>query len=315
VSEIAGGLGVSLLDASRHALEQGLLAARPGRMLRGFLDLREDLAARAAELSAAAVLDDLVRRLEFPAYLEKAFPGEAAERLENVQALVSAAVEQEGEEGDPSLQGFLDRSVLVADADEVGVGPGVTLMTIHCAKGLEYSVVFLAGLEESLFPHARSVGTDEELEEERRLCYVAMTRARDRLILSHAAVRLVQGVPMPSRPSRFLDEIPAEALEEVTDLASPAGTAEIVWTARDRVGSSAARAAIRLRTASDPPAVEPEPDPGDGLPVGATVRHPQFGVGKIVEREGGGKHLKLTIHFRGQGQRKILPAYTRLERI
>jgi DNA helicase-2/ATP-dependent DNA helicase PcrA len=272
---------------------------------------------RAAEEPVAVVLDGVVEATGFEAYLERTHRGEGLDRMENVRALVSAAAEYEKEPGEHTLQGFLDRSALVSDADEVGARPGVTLMTIHNAKGLEFPVVFLAGLEENLFPHARSVGSSEDLEEERRLCYVAMTRAKSRLFLSHAMVRLVQGVPVPNPRSRFLSEVREDLIEEA--VGEPGFTLGEApgWRGYDRepsFGSSAARAVRRI-----PPAVSPLTgnvilqDAADGFPVGATVEHPMFGPGRILEREGSGAKLKLTIHFVGYGAKKILPAYTKLQ--
>ena len=190
-------------------------------------------------------------------------------------------------------------------------------MTIHCAKGLEFPVVFLTGLEENLFPHSRSVVSAQDMEEERRLCYVAMTRAKDRLFLSHAAVRLQQGVAVVNAPSRFLEEIPAELIEEEADFGPPDSVAERpagghrsgAWEAR----SSAARA-MRPRAVPTPPSMQRDvPDHGDGFSVGVTVTHPMFGEGRILGREGSGKNLKLTIQFVAYGAKKILPAYTTLE--
>jgi DNA helicase-2/ATP-dependent DNA helicase PcrA len=226
-------------------------------------------------------------------------------------------VEYEEESEDASLEDFLDRSALVADADEVGQRPGVTLMTVHCAKGLEYPIVFVAGLEENLFPHPMSSGSDEDLEEERRLCYVAMTRAKQRLLLSHAGHRRLQGTYLPSRPSRFLDEIPHELIQEV----SPAADGFFgewkrpAYGGLPEAGSSAARAALAVRGCPEAP-VRPRPAAApapDGYSIGAFVLHPRFGSGQILDREGGGKHLKLTIQFTSHGRKKILPAYTKLQ--
>ncbi|MGH9390896.1 MAG: ATP-dependent helicase, partial [Vicinamibacteria bacterium] len=194
--ETAKARSISLKAAGVLALEQALVRQRPAAMLRAFLEFLDEHERLAAETPVAVLIEELIRTIQYEAYLERTYPGEAADRVENVRALVSAAVEFEKEIEEPTLLGFLDRSALTADADEVGAQPGVTLMTIHCAKGLEFPVVFLAGLEENLFPHSRSAVSAQDMEEERRLCYVAMTRAKERLFLSHAAVRLQQGVPV-----------------------------------------------------------------------------------------------------------------------
>jgi len=328
LEELAGARGLPLLLASHLALAEGRVGPRATRPLREFLDLIDDLAARAQGKSVAALLDGLIKRLDFDSHLERTNPGQGAERMENVRALVSAAVEYEeqtAEEAQDSggLVGFLDRSALVSDADEVGRERGVTLMTAHLAKGLEFDAVFLPGLEENLFPHARANVQNEDLEEERRLLYVAMTRARKRLFLSHAGFRRLRGELLPNPPSRFLEEIPAELVREVRGpgfgflgrgpwAARDEGGREDRWSAG---GSSAARAIPRKPV--PPPAVVPKTEgpravEAGAYPVGATVKHPMFGTGKVVNSEGSGASLKLTIHFVQHGAKKILPAYTQL---
>jgi len=315
--EVARGMGLPLMEGAAHAVQQGLLPARSEKHLSGFLDFVADLARRCDDQPVAELLEHVVDRLGYEAYLEKAFPGQGSERMENVRALISAAAEY-AEESDSAgdLQGFLDRSALVAGADQVGDRPGVTLMTIHCAKGLEFPLVFLVGLEEQVFPHAMSMGTPEDIEEERRLCYVAMTRAEKRLFLSHARMRRMQGALIPHEPSRFLDELPADLL---VDLSPRGGFFDSQFREGSSAGystgaSSAARAAQR-RVAAKKPAVVPgrQADPGDGYAVGSRVLHPRFGGGTILDREGKGKHLKLTIHFSDHGAKKILPSYTKLQ--
>jgi DNA helicase-2/ATP-dependent DNA helicase PcrA len=304
----ARAAALSLHEAARGLVDRGALAARASRQLGSFLETTAGFAARAADEPAALVIEGIVEATGFAAYLEKSYPGEGSDRMDNVRSLVSAAVEYEREVESPTLLGFLDRSALVSDADEVGARPGVTLMTAHNAKGLEFAVVFLAGLEENIFPHSRSRGSDDDIEEERRLCYVAITRARERLSLSRAMSRLLQGVPQSNEPSRFLEEIPVALIEE-------SGLREAVsffGPAMREYGSSAARAAAR--TAQQPPAPKPSdfPAPEDGFSVGVNVSHPMFGSGKVLGREGSGKSLKLTIQFTGYGTKRILPAYTQL---
>ncbi len=307
VEDVARGMGLPLMEAAGHALDQGLVGNRQEKSLRAFLDLAAELSRRSDDLPVTELLEQLVDDIDYEAYLEKAYSGVVPERMENVRSLISAAAEHAEEVDEPTLQSFLDQSALVSDADEVGARPGVTLMTIHCAKGLEYPVVFLVGLEENLFPHAMASGTNEDLEEERRLCYVAMTRAQQRLLMSHAMCRRFQGALLPNPPSRFIGEIPGEAVRETT-----AEEEGIYWRrreSRESSVSSAARAA-RHRIAPEPLALRE--DPGDGYAVGAFVNHPKFGGGQILDREGEGKHLKLTIHFSNHGTKKILPAYTKL---
>ena len=168
---IARTMDLPLIEAAPHAITDGVLPTRSAKQLTDFLELAEELRRRGAEQPVATLLDYLTDKLGYSTYLEKAYAGQGHERMENVEALISAAVEYAEEEGlgedDGGLLGFLDRSALVSDADDVGAQPGVTLMTVHCAKGLEYPVVFIAGMEENLFPHAMSTGNEEDIEEER----------------------------------------------------------------------------------------------------------------------------------------------------
>jgi DNA helicase-2/ATP-dependent DNA helicase PcrA len=312
--------GIALLAAARRVVEAGTLGTRAAKMLAEFLSTMDAVARRAADEPAAVVIEGIVETVGYEAYLTKSYPGEAQDRMENVRALVSAAVEYEREVEDPTLLGFLDRSALVSDADEVGAQPGAILMTAHNAKGLEFPVVFLAGLEENVFPHARS-REDEDVEEERRLCYVAITRARERLYLSRAVQRLQQGIPQANAPSRFLEEIPGALLEVSGPGSLGYFDARGGRTSRDRgwgafsYGSSAARAAARRPAARQSvPRPSDVPPDEDGFSVGVAVRHPMFGRGTVLEREGAGASLKLTIEFTGYGTKRILPAYTELRR-
>ena len=317
IEQVARMHGDTLLAAATRAMDQGLVSGRAAKGLHAFLQIVAELARRAAQGQVAGLVEYVTEAVQYDAHLARTFPGETEDRAENVRSLVSAAVEYVEETPDASLVGFLDRLALVSDADEVGRGPGVTLMTIHCAKGLEYPVVFLVGLEENLFPHTMSSGSDEDLEEERRLCYVALTRAKRRLLLGCAQFRRIQGALLPNPPSRFLDEIPADLVREVVP---PMGhTLRESWTDRavDRrstryTESSAARVPTQ-RAQATRAQVKSGPAPADGLAPGAWIRHPQFGSGQILEREGDGKNLKLTIFFSDYGQKKILAAYTRLE--
>jgi DNA helicase-2/ATP-dependent DNA helicase PcrA len=294
------------------------LGARASRQLGSFLETTAGFAARAADEPAAVVIEGIVLGIGFEAYLEKGYPGEGSDRMENVRSLVSAAVEYEREVETPTLLGFLDRSALVSDADEVGASPGVTLMTVHNAKGLEFPVVFLAGLEENVFPHSRSRVNDDDIEEERRLCYVAITRARERLFLSRAVSRLQQGIPQANPPSRFIEEIPAALLAESGRSAAPSFFDPPLREGRSQgwgelsYGSSAARAAARRPQSAAPQTPSDFPPAPDGFSVGVRVSHPMFGSGKVLEREGAGQSLKLTIQFTGYGTKRILPAYTQL---
>jgi DNA helicase-2/ATP-dependent DNA helicase PcrA len=212
---------------------------------------------------------------------------EAEGRLENLKELLAAADEFVSSQETPSLEAFLDSVALVSDIDELdATARGVTLMTLHSAKGLEFAVVFLTGLEEGVFPHARSMGNAEELEEERRLCYVGLTRARERLFLTWALRRRLHGYGLGGR-SRFLGEIPGEHVVSANPSA-PRGPAEPI----------------------DPPGADAEDFP---VRVGARVRHPRWGEGLLVGIERDGTEVIVTVGFAGVGRKRLSLRYARLE--
>ena len=221
---------------------------------------------------------------------------ESQDRLENLAELLSAAAEYEARSDEPTLTGFLDQVSLLADTDMVREDAPVVLMTLHSAKGLEYDAVFLVGLEEGLMPHVRSLESEDAIEEERRLVYVGMTRARERLHLSWAQSRQVFGQRRTSQPSRFLEEIPRDRLE----VSGEAARAQPAWGAQRRrpprrhLGRGAA-AAVRRRGAPDTARATarltgPEGDPpgGEGAPPDVRGGHggAQRGVGGRPQADG-----------------------------
>ena len=239
---------------------------------------------------------------------------EAETRQENLQELVSAAREFMERSEDHSLQAFLDSVALIADIDEMAEGTGqVTLMTLHSAKGLEFPVVFLTGMEEGVFPHARALHDDAELEEERRLCYVGMTRARQQFFLTSALSRRLYNTDSYNLPSRFLDELPEHLVQR--------------WNGMGRIE----RRGLGFRDhgiggyspapSPQPPIpkrefqYQPEAPFVDHLQVGMRVRHPEWGVGTIKERIGEGEDLKVVITFAGVGRKKLAASFVQLDRV
>jgi DNA helicase-2/ATP-dependent DNA helicase PcrA len=325
VENVARGLGVPMLEAAREAIDQGLLKNRPAGKVSEFLELADWMMAQCTEIPVAALMHEVVEKAGFEAHMEKSHPGQGIERMENVRSLISAAAEYAEEEEESSLLGFLDRSALVSDADDVGSRPGVAMMTVHCAKGLEFNNVFLVGMEENIFPHSRSIGMEEDVEEERRLCYVAMTRAKKKLFLSRAGSRRFQGTFLQNQPSRFLEEVPEELIRVISPLGNgrSAGSGYGGYPSRNQAGassgggsgSSAARPAARKYTPPTPSAHQSESNANSSDPfkIGTSVQHPKFGNGKVLARESSGKALKLTIRFENAGQKKILPSYTQLK--
>jgi DNA helicase-2/ATP-dependent DNA helicase PcrA len=242
---------------------------------------------------------------------------DAEGRIENLAELVSAAREYESREPEPSLNGFVDRLSLLSDADEEAGSQNarVWMMTLHSAKGLEFPVVILAGLEEGLFPHSRSKDDEEELEEERRLCYVGMTRARAKLVLTGAARRRIFGEYQSSEPSRFIDEVPAELVDRIAPSFSsfPGGQQGHSAHYESRANPYGKG---RGRAREDAPAYAYEDeDQSTGLALrpGMRVRHPQFGVGSVVSVEALTDDTKLVVRFAAVGVKTLRAKYARLE--
>ena len=227
-------------------------------------------------------------------------------RVENLKELVSASMEYEersfdelGEDEEISLSGFLEKVSLVADADDIpdGIDHGgvVTLMTLHTAKGLEFPTVFLTGMEDGIFPHARTLDDPKEIEEERRLAYVGLTRAEKRLYISRAEYRLTFGTPKYNPGSRFLDEIPSELIE---------------WKNETKSKSSSGSSGLRRRTASTPPPrATGKKSSAMVLEVGQRVSHDTFGLGTVVAIGGEGDKSEATINFGQYGEKRLLLRY------
>jgi DNA helicase II / ATP-dependent DNA helicase PcrA len=302
LGRLAEARGITLWEALAVADDEALFPARATQPLRRF---RELVTALRTEAEVLGVKDLLTRVLEASGYsaaLAQDDSQESQDRLENLAELLSAAAEYEQRDDAPSLAGFLDQVSLLADTDQIQDDAPVTLMTLHSAKGLEFDSVFLVGLEEGLTPHARSLNKAEAIEEERRLLYVGMTRAMERLHLTWAQSRQVFGQRRVAQPSRFLTEIPREGME-ITGETRP----EPAWTA------------ARRRPDNSAPWRTPEPPspklPADlqGLRPGARVRHPLFGVGTVVRSEGSGDDLKLTVSFLGIGAKRLVARFAGLQ--
>jgi len=244
---------------------------------------------------------------------------EAQGRIENLQELITAAAE--AEESGETLPQFLDHAALVSETDNYDERARVTLMTLHSAKGLEFSAVFLVGFEEGLFPHKLCTQDQASLEEERRLCYVGMTRARDRLIISWARSRRNFGREAfeGTRPSRFLREIPAELVE----ISSPGALdqkARTSWrnsvNSVEGVGEFLAARRARNRQAGFGRLKFEQPAPHRRRwKLGSTVRHPKYGLGTVLECDGDDEDAKLVVSFPGYGTKKLVERYASLEKV
>ena len=298
----ARGIGAATLDRiAQSARESGRswweASADPGGLtdrarvaLGRFRATIEDLRAKAESYSPSALLEYLLEATGYAAIYARSDDRDDQARVENLQELVSSAREFERSNAEgATVAEYLD-TVSLATNEDIAEGKGaVTLSTLHAAKGLEFPAVFVVGLEEGYVPHGQSAEDPEELEEERRLLYVGMTRAKDELTLTLANRRLVYGKVQMRAPSRFLDEIPADILEERAER----------------------RASVSLRPTIFDREFAEEPDPGP-LTRGRRVRHPRYGYGVILAQEGSGEETRLTVYFDRAGKKKFVARYADL---
>ena len=306
----------SLWSRLLHGIDRRLLPNRSLASLTAFRDLILNLAAIAAEEPVSLALGKVLDRSGYLQDLRDERSEEAEGRIENLLELVSAAREYESRNPEPALGGFVDQLSLLSDVDEEAGAKNarVVMLTMHSAKGLEFPIVVISGLEEGLFPHSRSSDDEVELEEERRLCYVAITRAQRRLVLTSAARRRVFGDYQSTEPSRFVDEIPAELIEEV-----PSSFARSFLTPPPSYAQfrDARRGGSYRGRAREEPEVYAYEDEDQSLPremkLGAKVRHPTFGVGTILSVEPLDDDTKLVVRFLSVGQKTLRARFAKLE--
>src|SRR6266540_1303160 len=282
----ADAQGISLWDALPRADEAGVGAA-PQKAVKQFQIVMQSLMARAQELSVPELVEEVLARSGYLDVLEAERTIESQGRVENLQELVGVAQEWNEQAQEPSLSGFLQEISLYSDQDAIrGDGSLVTLMTLHNAKGLEFAAVFVIGAEEGIFPHARS-NEEQGIEEERRLCYVGMTRAKERLTLLHASSRSLFGSRAYNLPSRFLDELPEVGV--VRERLSPAK-----WDYGRKQS----------------PEYAPRDHPA--LSTGDSVRHQTLGEGVVTQMEPGGVVI---VRFEDGSERRLMLDYAPLQRI
>jgi DNA helicase II / ATP-dependent DNA helicase PcrA len=296
-----------------HAVDRRLLAPRATQSLTAFRDLILRLTDMASRESVSIALGKVLDQSGYLENLREERSEEAESRIENLAELVSAAREYETRNPEPSLAGFVDQLSLLSDVDEDGSRDArVLMMTLHSAKGLEFPVVTITGLEEGLFPHSRSADDEAELEEERRLCYVGITRAQRRLVLTSAARRRVFGEYQSTEASRFVDEIPSELIEEVPSSFLSPQTSFSHFRANP-YGRGYRGGRVREET-NYAYADEDQSIPA-GLHPGVRVRHPQFGVGTVLSVEQLDDDIKLLVRFNTVGQKTLRAKYAKLEMV
>ncbi|MFD4947519.1 DNA helicase PcrA [Streptomyces sp. NPDC058239] len=310
---------ITFPQALRRVDEAYGMAARSANAVKRFNTLMEELRTIVESgAGPAVVLEAVLERTGYLAELQASTDPQDETRIENLQELAAVALEFEQERGEEegagTLAEFLEKVALVADSDQIPDededGSGViTLMTLHTAKGLEFPVVFLTGMEDGVFPHMRALGQVKELEEERRLAYVGITRARERLYLTRAAMRSAWGQPSYNPPSRFLEEIPDQHLEwkRTGPMAAPAGPTSGITSSLSSSRARSGPSGFATRRTSDRPTVT--------LVVGDRVTHDQFGLGTVTAVEGVGDQAKATVDFGDERPKKLLLRYAPVEKL
>ena len=294
--------GISLWRAVQKICTQTVLAARARNALATFEQLIEALAVETTEMPLQEKIDHVLARSGLRVHYENESRGQLDSRTDNLDELVSVASRfRRGDDEDAAqmseLVAFLSYASLEAGEGQAQAGAdGVQLMTLHSAKGLEFPLVFLVGLEEGLFPNMRSAEEPGRMAEERRLAYVGITRARQQLVLSHAETRRIHGSDMYGLPSRFLREIPKALLREIRP--KPQVARGGYTTQRDRYAPR-----DRGHAALEAPAIQ----------LGTNVRHPTFGTGFVTDVEGSGSHARVQVNFEDSGSKWLVLAYANLK--
>jgi len=299
----AVGNGTSLWGAMESASQIDGLSTRALNSVKQFVALMNSWRGIAQQNRIKPVMEDVVKRSGLEAFYQKeraANPTSETDALANVNELISSAAEYDQEYPEGKLEEYLANVSLVSDADHMddGGGGAITMMTLHAAKGLEFPVVAMVGMEEGILPHSRARGNLTELEEERRLCFVGITRAQEKLLLSKAAYRTIRGLRERTVSSPFLSEMPEEELEIID-------RTEMAW---ERSGAPA--------RSSDPNSrYTYEPVEGEGMEFhrGQKVRHPQFGVGTIAEISSMGQQTRAVVQFGSAGKKTLILQYAKLE--
>jgi DNA helicase-2/ATP-dependent DNA helicase PcrA len=285
--------GLTMYETVHRAREIPGLSSRFVRAVESFARLMDSLEEMVDRVPVTELVENILEKSGYLEELKRENTLDAAARLENLQEFLSVTYDYDRFSEEKSLEGFLAQVSLVSELDEYEENDDkVVLMTLHSAKGLEFPVVFLTGLEEGIFPHARSLLEEDELEEERRLCYVGMTRAREELFLSRAWQRTLYGAPANNPPSRFLAEIPAELVVEVRE--------------------GAYSLEQEYRTVKAP---EKGPERKSAWQLGDKVNHPKWGVGVIVKIGGEADDPQLSVAFPNQGIKVLLARFAPLSRV
>ena len=313
MTEIAARENISAFEAMGRLETDSKVALRIAKAAGALYSWMRDLMARAAQVSVRGIVEEVVAHSGFEAYLDTLADGPA--RRQNLTEMLTAAsafdndfsssASVSNEKSGGGLGEFLERVALVSDSEQIDSSGGrAALMTLHTSKGLEYPVVFIAGMEEGLFPHSRAQDADEEVEEERRLCYVGMTRARNLLYLTNTLSREIYGVRQESRQSRFMREIDSGLINRIAPQRDPSPVRPLGRESYVDYSDS--------QLPDDEPGIGAGRDSGGGLTVGARVIHPTFGRGTIRRREGRGDATKAWVNFERGGIKLLVLKFANL---
>ncbi len=312
----ASELKISLFDAILLTVNERVFNAGTTSKLRRFYDLIADLHSQQVSFKLSEFYSIVLEKTEYVEVLKKEDSPEAEARIANLEELDNAIAQFEEERGDEAtLSNYLEELTLASDLDKADTTTSaITMMTMHISKGLEYPYVFIIGCEENLFPSSRGDEENaEDMEEERRLAYVGMTRAREKLWMTHAKIRRVWGQEQMNPPSRFLREIP----KELTQFSSASGSS--LQTPRFMANISRSQDFNEFAQPSysddEYSQVTPQVSRGSGYDKGQRVRHPTFGVGSIFSTEGAGDSLKISVLFQDNTIKKFVAKYARLEKV
>ncbi|MCK8825461.1 DNA helicase PcrA [Fuchsiella alkaliacetigena] len=282
VLDFAQAKQCSLYEAISRVEEIESISSGYGSRVRNFVELMDYLRQRSQEVDALQLTEELLKEIGYIRQLQEQNDPKSESRIENINELLAVIEEHVKDEGDSSLESFLEEVALIADIDTLEDKSAVVMMTLHSAKGLEFPVVFLTGMEEGIFPHSRCLDERESLEEERRLCYVGMTRAQKELYLTCAQSRKVYGNTSYNPPSRFIEEIPESLFNKQ----------------EEQQATSTADKAQHT-----------------GYTIGDQIKHNKWGIGKIVSVEDLGNDLKVAVAFPEQGIKQILASYAAMKKI
>ena len=285
------------------------LSQRASTKLKDFISLLGTFMAMKELLSVKELIEHVIDTIGYVKQLELEDTIEARGRIENIEEFLSVAIDYENNAEDGNLEDFLANILLVSDINNEELDETITLMTLHSAKGLEFPIVFMTGMEEGLFPSGRSVTDEIQLEEERRLCYVGITRAEEELFMTYASMRMLYGKTNYNSPSRFLRELP-ETLLESCNKDKP--RIKDITTKKKNIASSRYFTGYTAENTNMSPNMD---NNKEGINAGSKVKHKVFGIGTVVQVKGQGEKMEATIAFESQGIKKVMLAFAPIETI